>query len=167
MDSGEIRDLLPDWIGGRLEPSLAGEMERAVALDEDLQAEAALLRSLAAGREPVPAGLDTRITARVIRERHAPAGRVLAPARHFRASRRWWTQKWVVAAAAMLVLALGTFEVADRVGLGRSTDVDALSAALESAGTPWMADDGTVAGAPVLDGLSDEALASLLEELGG
>ena len=30
----------------------------------------------------------------------------------------------------------------------------------------WIADDGAVAGAPVLDDLADEALATLLEELG-
>jgi hypothetical protein len=30
----------------------------------------------------------------------------------------------------------------------------------------WIVDDGSVAGAPVLDDLSDEAMAALLEELG-
>lgn len=166
MDTGEIRDLLPDWVGGRLESSRARMVERAVADDADLRAEAELLRSLAAGRSPVPEGLGARITARVLGERRfspagAPTGRVTLP------WLRWRAPAWAVAAAAMLILALGIAVAVDRAGPGSVPASDPLTVALESAPSPWVADDGTVAGAPVLDGLSDEALATLLEELGG
>jgi hypothetical protein len=42
-----------------------------------------------------------------------------------------------------------------------------MAVVLESVSTPWVADDGSVAGAPVMDELTVEALTSLLEELGG
>jgi hypothetical protein len=32
--------------------------------------------------------------------------------------------------------------------------------------SPWVSDDGLIAGAPALDDLSDEALMTLLDELG-
>ena len=39
--------------------------------------------------------------------------------------------------------------------------------ALEPLPESWMGDDGVVAGAPVFDALSDEALVTLLEEMEG
>jgi hypothetical protein len=32
--------------------------------------------------------------------------------------------------------------------------------------SPWVSEDGLIAGAPALDGLSDEALQILLDEMG-
>jgi hypothetical protein len=51
-----------------------------------------------------------------------------------------------------------TVEVAGEV------EVPGMVAGVEE-GSLWVADDGLVAGAPTLDGLSDQALLLLLEEL--
>lgn len=183
-----LREALPDFIGGRLEAPRAEEVRRAVEADPELQAEAELLRTLAAARADVPEGLEVRIAAAVLRERRGgmssraeesaargpsdgSTGRLRdRPAVGGRAS---WLGAggWVVAAAAVLVLALGTRELMDRAGAGSAgapgTEVESLVSALESPHTPWVADDGTVGGAVVMGGLSEEALASLLEEMGG
>lgn len=161
----QLRDQLPDWVAGRLEGERAAALARAVEADPDLRAEADLLRVLRAGRADVPDGLDVRIAAAVLRDRRgSPAPAILQTARP-----RWWSgvwgPAWAVAAAAALVLFLGTWELVDRTGAPE--EVNAVVTALEGRHTPWVADDGTVAGAAVLDGLSEEALASLLEEMGG
>ena len=46
-------------------------------------------------------------------------------------------------------------------------DMDPLLAALEGDPSVWLAEEGAVAGALVLDELSDEELTSLLEEFEG
>lgn len=172
-DRDPIREALPDWIGGRLEERRAEAVGRAVEADPDLRAEADLLRSVAAGRTPAPEGLDVRIAAAVLRDQRGSGDRrgsgaaVLSDG----VERGRWlgvrTPVWALAAAAALVLVLGTFELVDRAGTAGGAEMDALLAAMSSPHTPWVADDGTVAGAAVLDGLSEEALASLLEEMGG
>jgi len=73
----------------------------------------------------------------------------------------------MLAAAALLVLAVGTPSMMERM-----TDVPGPAGAEELAMaertlTPsvWASDDGLIAGSPALDGLSDAALLALLEEL--
>lgn len=162
-----VRDELADWIGGRLAPARDEVVRRAVQADPDLAAEADLLRAVAAGRPPAPEGLAVRIAAAVLRDRRGPEAPTVA-VRGGRDRRAWpGASGWALAAAAVLVLALGTLELVDRTGTGSTAEVDALVVALEGPHTPWVADDGTVAGAAVLGGLSEEALASLLEEMGG
>lgn len=166
-DRDRLRDALADWVGGRLGAARAERVRTAVEEDPDLRAEARLLRTIAAGRVEAPEGLDVRITAAVLRDRRGSP----APADVRRKRAGGWpgfrAPAWAVAAAAVLVLAVGTVELVDRAGREEARETEALVAALESPHTPWVADDGTVAGAAVLDGLSEEALASLLEELGG
>ena len=164
MDRDEIRDALADWVGGRLEGERADAVERAVAEDEDLRREADLLRAIARGRESAPARLEADIIAAVARDR---AERSVGPAASAR-SIRWRVPAWAMGAAALLAAALGTFTLMERTGsVVGVEDPDALSMVLEGGYTPWVADDGTVAGAPILDGLSEEELESLLEEMGG
>lgn len=163
MNRDEIREALPDWVGGRLEPERAEAVERAVGRDDDLRTEADLLRALSEGRDTVPAGLRDEIVAAVTRDRKDTSNRGA-----LRPPLRWTVPAWAVGTAAVLALALGTRMIVDRPNPGEGTDeTDALAAVLEGGYTPWVADDGTVAGAPLLDGLSEEDLASLLEELGG
>ena len=69
-------------------------------------------------------------------------------------------------AAAILVLAFGTKVVMD--GMAPEIVLDPIAvAAQEPLPEAWLWDDGMVAGAPVFDGLSDEDLEALLEELEG
>lgn len=163
MAREEVKDLLPDWIAGRLTEPRAGQVERVVATDEELAAEARFLRRVAAARPEPPADLTERIVQAV----HDDALISASGARTSAAGRRLVTVGWLarsaVAAAALVVLALG-IERWGVPGAGRAP-LDQL--ALEDTSSPWVAEDGFVAGAPVLDDLSDEALASLLEELGG
>lgn len=165
MDRDEIRDALPDWVGGRLEPELADVVAKTVEADADLAAEARLLGLLSEARMPVPVGLAEEVSAAVLRERRTRARGDRSGA--WRGiGLRWNVPTWAVASAALLALALGTLSVMDRAG-SDGTGSDALALVLESGYTPWVADDGTVAGAPTMDGLTEEALASLLEEMGG
>lgn len=164
MDRDEIRDALADWVGGRLDGDQVHVVGRAVAEDEDLRREADLIRSIALGRASAPASLETDIIAAVTRDL-APVEGGPAPSSR---SGRWRVPTWAVGAAAVLVAALGIVDLMERAGSGVSVDEpDALAAALEGGYTPWVADDGTVAGSPILDGLSEEELESLLEEMGG
>jgi hypothetical protein len=70
---------------------------------------------------------------------------------------------WALAAAAVAVLALGTPSLMERLnqpgsGLPGMEDLEAT--------TPvWLAERSLVAGAPVLESLTDEQLARLLEEM--
>jgi hypothetical protein len=162
MNRDEIRDLLPDWVAGRLGPDQADTIGRAIGHDDELRAEAELLRAISEGRESVPPDLQNGIMAAVARDRRGTSRRGTV-------SIRWAVPTWAVGVAALLALALGTMTILDpsRSGGSSSENADALAAVLDDGYSPWVADDGTVAGAPLLDGLSEEDLASLLEDLGG
>jgi hypothetical protein len=71
-----------------------------------------------------------------------------------------------MSAAAIVVLALGTKVVMDRMGSEMVLDPIAV-ATQEPLPESWLWDDAMVAGALVLDGVSDEDLEALLEELEG
>jgi hypothetical protein len=164
MNRDEIKDALPDWVAGRLEPEQADTVGHAVELDDELRAEAELVRTISEGREAVPPDLPNEIMAAVARDR-----RGISRPGTSRMSVRRAAPAWAVGVAAVLALALGTMTILDpsSSGGGSSENADALAAVLDDGYSPWVADDGTVAGAPLLDGLSEEDLASLLEELGG
>lgn len=166
-----MNDDLADWIAGRLEAGRAEEVRRAVAADPGLGAEAAVIRAVAAGQPPVAEGLDVRIAAAVLKDRRGQGraestlpggGRGAAPSRYIRMPQ--WA---LVAAAAALVLALGSWGLMDRTRIDAGAPMESLVGALLGPHTPWVADDGTVGGAPILGDLSEEVLANLLEEMGG
>jgi hypothetical protein len=71
-----------------------------------------------------------------------------------------------MSAAAILVLAIGTKVVLDRMGTDLALDPVSV-AAQEPLPESWLWDDGMVAGGPVFDGLSDEDLQALIEEFEG
>ena len=155
----EVVDRLPDWVAGRLDASSAARLSAHVAACARCAAEAELVRGLRAARPIAPAGLASRIAdaarADVGRARGSAVRRRLAPA-------------WALSAAAVLVLAVGTSVLMDR------SETPAEPEATEMAGLTvdddagvWIADDALVAGAPVLEELSDDDLAALLEEMGG
>ncbi|HKJ03407.1 MAG TPA: zf-HC2 domain-containing protein [Longimicrobiales bacterium] len=141
----QIRDSIPDFSAGRLARAEATAVQEHLDGCEDCRAEAELVALLFAARPPVPAGLAESIEGHV-RFRRASGGRP------------WWG----LAAAAVAAVALG-------IGVSsRSTseveDVPAYVADMQGL-SPWVSDDGLIAGAPALDGLSDEALETLLDEM--
>lgn len=167
VDRGNIRDRLPDWATGRLEAEEAERVASAVERDAELRAEAEVVRLLAESRPEVPTNLGADIREavdadlQVAGEPERQRGPKAAPW----SKRAVGVPRWALAAAATAVIALGTLEVM-RGANGTSID-DAFLVTLEESPSPWVSDDGRVARAPVLNDLSDEALASLLEELGG
>lgn len=158
MTCADVVDRLPELAAGGL------ERRAAAALDEHLSgcaacaAEAEFVRGLRASRPAPPAELAARVSA-------ALRAQPLAPSR---ARVRSLRPTWALPAAAVLVLAIGVSVLNDRaaapaalVGLGEVAVVEDADAGV------WIPEDGEVAGAPVLDDLTDEALATLLEEIGG
>jgi anti-sigma factor RsiW len=142
---GTIRELIPDFVGGRLSDEELGVVERHVAECGDCLAELELAQMILASRAPVPDGLIDRITRAVATSRRAP-------------SRAWWG----LSAAAVAALALGIGITSER----GEVPVDVPGFAYEvDEGDVWLSDDGLVAGAPLFEGLSDEALVQLLDEL--
>ena len=111
------------------------------------------------GPVPVPPTLEARLKAAV----RADAARAAA-------RRRSPFPVWRLAAAAGIVLAIATPVLVNQMSdrqLGTVDDAAVTAALGERLPSPWLDDvEGIVAGAPVLDGLSDEALEQLLEEMG-
>ena len=156
MTCQELVDRLPDWTSGRLGDAESALVAAHVAECDDCSAQASVLGALFAARPEAPAGLAERIAHAARAQAHAVPGAGT--------KRPWRRPAWALSAAAVLVLVVGTtlllegpqmIEVASVLG----------EVPLEESQV-WIADDGAVAGAPVLDDLSDEALATLLEELG-
>jgi len=149
----ELADRLPDWVAGRLPSAPATEVAEHVGACAECAAQVDTLRALLAARPSAPADLAARTRAAL---RAAESVRLPSA----RGPRRWTA--WATSAAAVLVLVVGTFAL--REGDPMQTTPLGDSAGEESF---WIADDGIVAGAPVLDDLSEDALATLLEEMGG
>ena len=165
MDESMARDRLPEWIAGRLDAEEAEAVAGAVARDPDLGEEARLLRALAATRAEAPEGRAERIR-RAVRDDPAAApwiAPVRAPGRRRSPRFAWALPAWGWAAAAVATVAFGTVLAVE----GRRVGDDPGRTAFGTAGSPWVTDDVVVAGAPVLEDLSDEMLQALLEELGG
>jgi hypothetical protein len=147
---GSIRDLLPDLLHRRLpgpEAERVGEhLESCGACREELE----VLESLLKARPDPPGELAERIRASLRRD--ARRARTGGP--------------WLIPLAAALVVALGvgTFWRGGANGPGPVVE-DWTS--VESVPSLWPSGDGLMAGAPLLDQLSEEALRSLLQELGG
>ncbi|MGW8267324.1 MAG: anti-sigma factor family protein [Longimicrobiales bacterium] len=165
-----VRDVLPEWTLGALDAEVAEEVRKHLSACPDCAEEEEVLRALMASRPEPPADLEARIQARVRDEfRGSGVGKVpsgdagVIPL--FRPSR--WAPAWALSAAAVVILSLGigviwsggegpeTFQDPDRV------------AAEEPLPESWLWDDGLVAGAPVYDGLTDEQLEALIQELEG
>jgi predicted anti-sigma-YlaC factor YlaD len=145
-----VRELLPDFVGARLVPADAALVEAHLAACPECAREAALVRGLFVARPSAPAVL---------------AGRIESAARAAR--RHGYHAWWGVAAASVAAVALGIGVISNgrpTVEVAGEVEVPGMVAGVEE-GSLWVADDGLVAGAPTLDGLSDQALLLLLEEL--
>ena len=143
-----VRERLPDFIGGRLAPADAALVEAHLGGCPECGDEAALLRLLFAARPAAPAELERRIEGSTRRARRG-------------AYHPWWG----LAAASVAAVALGIGVMSRDTPAVEEVEVPGIVAEVEETSL-WVADDGLVAGAPALEGLSDEALLLLLDEMG-
>src|SRR5690606_23304932 len=104
------------------------------------------IRALREARPAAPDGFAERVAAALA---GTPPERAADPGRRG----RW--RAWAGSAAAVLVLAFGA-----RLALDDSPEPTTLG--LDADPSVWIADDGIVAGAPVLDELPEEQLLALL-----
>ena len=147
MECATVRERIPDVAASRGSAEDAAAVEAHTATCEECAAELRLAASIFADRPTVPADLSRRVLAEMRASR--------------RSSLRPW---WGISAAAVAALALGIGitsqpEADDETGLPSEVAVET------EEGELWLSDDGVLAGAPVLETLSDDALAQLLEEL--
>lgn len=165
----QVRDLLPDWILGSVDPAQERLVSEHLSSCRECGKEEGVLRALLAHRPEPPLGLEERLRARVREAVGSPASEAennrdaaIVPFRR----RPRWASTWVLSAAAVLVLSLA-------IGLlwngenGPGMEDTLQVASEEPLPEAWLWDDGMVAGAPVLDGLTDEQLEALIEELEG
>jgi len=146
----EIRDRLPDWVAGRLPDDEAARVAAVVEGDRDLEREVRLLRALRAAAPAPPEELADRIVAAARKQGDRSGGRRVAGS----------GVSLLVAAA--LVLAIGTVLV-EWIGPSPTPS----NGRFDGLHGPSFGEPSVVAGAPVLDELSDEELTVLLEELEG
>jgi len=165
MNCPEVNDLLPEYVLGdlpmRSRRDIAAHLEACTACAETLATGRALMDS----RPPAPVGLEARVREAV----HAEVDGAEAEAKVLRLEPRGRRAlpTWMLGAAALLLLAVGTPVLMNRMGEAPAPYDDAAVALAERTWAPsmWASDDGLIAGDPTLEGLTDEALEALLAEL--
>ena len=143
---GTVRELIPDFVGSHLPAADLEVVERHVIDCGECHAELQLAQVILASRRSPPPELLARLARTVGASRPQPV-------------RTWWA----VSAAAVAALALG-------IGISSDPSAEGLIIVPGYAyeveeGSVWLSDDGLLAGAPHFDGLSDDALLQLLDEL--
>lgn len=140
-----IRELIPDHVRGELGHARLLEVEAHLSGCGECRAEHAIVGALLSSRRPVPSRLADGVVAAIRR------GRPTGP-------HPWWG----ISAAAVAALALG-------IGIGSEPGslpyVPPAFGTETEEGVLWLTDDGLLAGAPILDDLSDEAIMDLLDDL--
>jgi hypothetical protein len=143
------REAIPDYVAGALSPAARTGVGTHLKTCGECRGEAELVALLWVSRPVPPAALAGRI--------QSALGR---PARVV--GRTWWG----LAAAAVAALALGIGVTSRQQS--SSVEVPAYVAGVDADEDGlWLSDDGLIAGAPALDGLSDDALEQLLAEISG
>lgn len=143
-----VGEHLPEWAAGTLSSAEIAALDAHLEGCASCRADGELVRLIRAGRPAVPDVLADRIRDGIPRRRTV-------------SSHPWWG----LGAAAVAVLAIGIGVTLNRGGMANVT-VPAYAAADTTEGTMWLSDDGLIAGAPALDGLSNQALEELLQEMG-
>ena len=151
----EVKDLLPGWTGHELEESDRAVVAAHVSSCESCTEEVELIRRIQVAAFSTPASLASEIKSAVAAEIESDAGVEDGRVRHFFG--------WRLSAAASVVLALGTGVIWQR--MQALPEVGPLGQ--DPFAVVWPSDDEDVAGVPMLEDLSDEDLALLLEDLGG
>ena len=159
----DIRDRLPDLILGALDPGTKQEVEAHLLACGECREERELLEALRRARPEPPEGLEARIQARLQAELGSEEPKVAG-------SIRPWIPTSALRAAAVVILSLGVALVWNRMTTpGTEVQQEPIQVVLAEEPLPeaYLWDDGIVAGAPVFDGLSEEDLLILLEEMEG
>jgi len=146
-DCATIREMIPDVAAGRADAAARGVVDSHTAACDECAAELRLARGLAETIPVAPVDLSARVLD-AVRNGRRPA-------------RRGW---WGLSAAAVAALALGIGITSGPVENGTSAGSGEIAIESEEEEL-WLSEDGILAGAPVLETLSDEALAELLDEL--
>lgn len=148
-ECGAVRELIPDVGAGRSDEAARDAVETHVSHCSDCGEELALARMLFESRAAIPVDVSETVVRRY--RRQTPT-----------TTRPWWG----ISAAAVAALALG---IGITSGPGPDAELDfgtELVAEVEAEDDEfWLSDDGILAGAPVFEAMSDEALAELLDEL--
>lgn len=147
VDCAPIRELLPLALAGTLSRQEEAGVDAHLARCEECRAEHRFLRRLVEARPRAPGSLAPG----VMRSLDAGIPR--------RGQQGFLT--WGLSAAAVVVLALGIGALWDRMQAPDPTWSLALDAPAES----WGQEDWMVAGGALLDGVSEETLLALLEEM--
>lgn len=142
---GTVRELIPDFVGSRLGPEELEMVDMHVTECGACRAELELTQAILASRPRVPEGLAERVTRVVLAD-------------HRTVSRPWWG----LTAAAVAALALGIGMSSEQSQASLEVPGFAQGAETEDV---WLSEDGLVAGAPMFEDLSDDALLALLDEL--
>ena len=142
---GTVRELIPDFVGSRLGPEGLEVVDTHIAECGACRAELELAQAILASRPRVPAGLAERVTRGVLADYRT-------------VSRPWWG----LTAAAVAALALGIGTSSEQSQPPLEVPGFAQEAEVEDV---WLSEDGLVAGAPMFEDLSDDALLALLDEL--
>ena len=162
-----VRDLLPDWVVGALDEEKIAPVKEHLSSCPECRGEEAVICALLEACPEAPVGLEARIQAH-LREEMSVKGK--APVRNTKViplfGRKPWAPTWALSAAALVVLSLGIGVILD--GEVPEVIMDPMEVVVEEAlPEAWLWDDGMVAGAPVYDGLTDEQLEALIQELEG
>lgn len=152
------QDHLPELAADRLDEAVRPGLDAHLTACGECREVLAALRLLMASRPAVPAGLEARIREAALREMR-PGGTLVGATASRRFPGRVSRPVWGFAAAAVLALVMG------RTLLPVGDAGPELLALAEGDLPVLLPDDGLVAGGLLLDGLSDDDLALLLEEL--
>ena len=155
IDCAKVRDCLPDFASGRIENHRSVTIESHLLSCEDCQSELELIQVLQAGSPVVPASLADQIENAVSSLRRPW-------------NRSWWGPSvwgFPAAAAALVALVVGVGVSRDRPEVIQDVVFD-FGVDLDQ-GEMWLSDDSFLAGDLWIEGLSDETLMELLEELEG
>ena len=146
MKCETVREWIPAYVSGRLAGREHTSVQSHLQECDECSAEVGLARLIFESRLDAPDGLANRVR-EAVRYDRTPGSRPL----------------WGISAAAVAALALGIGLSSDNPA---QVEISVPGYAYESeAGDLWLSDDGLIAGAPALDGLTDEALLQLLDEL--
>jgi anti-sigma factor RsiW len=151
----DVTDLLPEWIHGELEEGDRAVVSQHISSCASCSEELELLRRIQAASFSMPASLASEIKSAVAAEIESGAGVEYGRTGRFAG--------WRLPAAAAMVLALGTSLIWQR--MQALPEVGPLGQ--DPFAVVWPSDDADVAGVPMLEDLSDEDLAALLEDIGG
>lgn len=160
----DVRDLLPEYAGGSLDGDLRTKVREHLAACQGCTEELSLVRLILDGKHEAPPGLRDAILTR-IRDEGLAQTNTEPEAVSLPKARRRWVPTWGLSAAALIVLSLGIGVIWSQFGGNGEVPLEVTYQ--DPLPEAWLWDDGIVAGDLNLDGLTDEELEALLEELEG